>query len=130
MKRFWAILFSFVIFSSLQANEDDDSTSYDGVVLYRNSSSNNPRRVPSKSEIILLLEDGVAHICFRGDYGIGHYQLIDLTSGDVIWGDVDTSSISEELVNISNFEGDLIDFCVSFDNGRSCHLTFAREIYD
>lgn len=126
MKKFILFFIMFVAIFRVFANDDNDQESRDrtGVVISKTSTTNNPLRVPPRTDIVLIVQDNSVVVRFNGDFGLGSYQLSDLTTGNVFCNSVYAFDGETEVIDMTNFSTVCLDFYIEFEDHSSCHLVW------
>lgn len=118
-----AILFG-VLSSLAETTTKDSGKEKSSIVICSGGEQARPQRAPSNVDIILVIGEEEVTILFRGDFGIGSYQLADASSGTSVSNVVNTYSGYSEIIPFSVNESSCLEFSIEFEDGSWSHLSW------
>ena len=126
MKRLFIIMTMLCIVQTMSAESSDKG---DHKELYSNTrgryvGQSSAQRAPSRSDILLIIEDYGVTIYFNGDFGPGYFQITDNESGNIISGSVVAETGGSEYISFLVTATTSFDFDIVFEDGSWSHLTW------
>lgn len=90
---------------------------------------NNPKplHAPSRTDLVLVLEESGITIRFNGDFGEGIYPLSDTSTGYTVSNDVVATAGSTEFVPFMISETDSYNFYIEFEDGSWSQLSWGNN---
>lgn len=95
-----------------------------GVIVTTKGTATQPHRVPANVDILLIIGDSDVTIRFNGDFGIGTYQLTDISTGNSISNTIDVCAGYSEVISFISDTASSIEFSMVFEDGSFCRLSW------
>ena len=121
------ILFSAIQIGYAQQQSQAENNKEKTTVLDRRLNENpKPLRTPSRTELVLVLEEFGITIRFNGDFGEGTYQLSDTSTGYTVTNTVVATAGSTEFVPFMISETGSYNFYIEFEDGSWSQLSWGE----
>lgn len=117
-------MFFGMILAFAEGTANDSGKEKSSVVIRSGAEQARPQRVPANVDLVLIVGDEEVTILFRGDFGIGTYQLADVTFGGSVSNEVNAYFGYSEVVPFSVNEFSSLEFSIIFEDGSWCQVVF------
>lgn len=126
MKKILFLLAMIVSFTQViaEGQKEPNEGNHSGSVVIVKASAGKPQRTPANVDILLIIGDSDVTIRFNGDFGIGTYQLTDISTGNSISNAIDVCAGYSEVIPFIYDAASSIEFSMVFEDGSFCHLSW------
>lgn len=125
MKKFLFLLAMIVSFTQViaEGQKEPNEGNHSGSVIILKATTGRPQHSPANVDILLIIGDSDVTIRFNGDFGIGTYQLTDISTGNSISNTIDVCAGYSEVIPFVSDTTSSIEFSMVFEDGSFCHLS-------